>query len=209
MSVTAYPALERELQRQIKEAQLDHGAFQIPLKICDLTKCRATCCHDGVYLSHEEVSVIEGIKDRITDYGIHRSSVIVEREGRKKSTTVRASDSQLANGFPEHFPKTKCVFLDQENRCVLQRMAVDDGLDPWWWKPISCWMHPLLFRYTSNSRPTLTLEQSDNHQGKGFGCFTPCGMPATNGQPAWQTLRRELELLGTIGNRDILGELSR
>ena len=57
-SSTAFPKLEVDLGRQVREAQIDHEVFQRPLKICELTKCRATCCHDGVFLSGEEEQVI-------------------------------------------------------------------------------------------------------------------------------------------------------
>ena len=41
----------------------DHEVFQMPLKVCELTRCRATCCHDGVYLSPEEKDTLARVID--------------------------------------------------------------------------------------------------------------------------------------------------
>ena len=59
---TAYPGIEDILTRQLREAALDHEAFAMRLKPCDLPKCRATCCHDGAYLTDEEMA---GIRDAV------------------------------------------------------------------------------------------------------------------------------------------------
>ena len=217
MSDTAFARLELELGRQIREASLDHEAFQLPLKVCELTRCRATCCHDGVFLSEEEQSTINALlKDKasvLDGYGWNHPDWVEHRNGRAKSRTIDARDGELADDFPVHFPRTRCVFLDREHRCVLQRLAMDEGRHPWWWKPISCWLHPLLIRKDKEGRPVLTLARPGRDPAAqdgypGFGSFTPCGVPQANGIPAWQTLRSELELLCRLGGRDLVSELS-
>ncbi|BCX47367.1 DUF3109 domain-containing protein [Haloferula helveola] len=211
---TAFADLELELGRQVREAALDHEAFSMPLKVCELASCRATCCHDGVFLDREQASVIGGIVEsgQLTRYGFHRSYWSEQAGGRVKTSTVEASAAELADGFPAHFPRTRCVFLDAEHRCVLQRLAMDSGMHPWWWKPVSCWMHPLLFRRLADGRPLLGLASADDDPSArpgypGFGSCTPCGMPNEGGEPAWKVLRGELELLGRIGGRDLVREL--
>lgn len=207
----AFSEAARELGRQVREAALDHEAFAMPLKICELTKCRATCCHDGVFLDAEQEREIAGAVARLGKYGFSRSSWMETRDGRVKTATLEASDAELAEDFPAHFPRTRCVFLDEEHRCLLQRLAMDEGRHPWWWKPVSCWMHPLLLR-RREGRPFLTLARAGQDPAvgpgyPGFGSCTPCGMPAAGGDPAWRTLRGELELLGRLGGRDLVGEL--
>lgn len=217
MSHTAFARLEIELGRQIREAALDHEVFQMPLKVCDLTRCRATCCHDGVYLTDEEGKTISGVLEEkaspLADYGWTHSDWTENRDGRVKSRTLEAAPQELADAFPIHFPRTRCVFLDSEHRCVLQRLAMDEGRHPWWWKPVSCWLHPLLIRKDPEGRPFLTLARPEKDPAAregypGFGSCTPCGMPQPDGVPAWQTLRSELEMLGRIGGRDLVAELS-
>jgi len=214
---TAYPGVEAVLARQVREAALDHEAFELPLRVCELSRCRATCCHDGAVLDAEELEGIGGAlarhRGRLDAYGWHHPEPVVREPGRGRTATVPAADHELAEDFPSHFPRTRCVFLDGAHRCVLQRLAIDAGRHPWWWKPVSCWMHPLLLRPPADAgRPLLTLARPgrDPASGEGypgFGSCTPCGVARPAGPPAWQTLRGELELLGRIGRRDLLGEL--
>ena len=102
MSDTAFPNLEIELGRQVREAKLDHDVFQMPLKVCELTRCRATCCHDGVYLSPEEkdtlARVIDERAETLAGYGWSRRSWTELREGRVKTQTVDAESGHMACG---------------------------------------------------------------------------------------------------------------
>ena len=214
-SITAYPELESELGRQIREAAVDYESFQQKLKICELGKCRATCCHDGVILTEEEVAgigeALERGEDRLKAYGWRPENWLTTSSGRSRSVTLEGGS--LADDFPAHFPKTRCVFLDEEHRCVLQRLAIDEGQHPWKWKPISCWMHPLVLKPgVRGGRPMLMLpspgdDPAEKSSYPGFSSCTPCGVAVEDGMPAWQTLKPELELLGTIGRRDLVGEI--
>lgn len=213
----AFPTLQQELARQVREARVDHEAFAMPLKVCELAECRATCCHDGVFLEAEEREVIADVvashAERLAEYGWEAPEIFQRMEdGRWKSVTL-PDDSPPAS-FPAHFPKTRCVFLDAEHRCVLQRLAMDEGRHPWFWKPVSCWMHPLILKPgRRGERPVLSLATPENdpaaHAGyPGFSAFTPCGMTCAGGPPARQTLGAELELLGDLAGRDVCGELA-
>lgn len=215
-AITAYPALEKELGRQIREAAVDYASFARKLKVCDLGKCRATCCHDGVFLTDEEQAGIgdalsEG-RDRLVGYGWTHEKWLHHPQGRAKSVTL--TEEHPADDFPKHFPKTRCVFLDAEYRCVLQRLAMDKGRHPWFWKPISCWMHPLVLTPGKRGeRPWLSLPAPGNDPAAkpgypGFSSCTPCGMEFSGGLPAWEVLREELECLGRIGGRDLVGEIA-
>ncbi|MBB5350212.1 hypothetical protein HNR46_000436 [Haloferula luteola] len=217
--LTAYPGLEKELARQLREAELDHEVFSLPLKVCELSRCRATCCHDGALLEPEESRAIREVmtarRGLLASYGWDHPDPLTHGGGRERTVTLPAGLSELAEEFPAHFPKTRCVFLDAEHRCVLQRLAVDDGRHPWFWKPVSCWMHPLLLRPRERGgRPVLTLAQAGNDPAAGpdypgFGSQTPCGMVCEGGPPARVTLHMELECLSVISGRDLVGELTR
>ncbi|MEP4077089.1 hypothetical protein [Haloferula sp.] len=213
--ITAYPELEKELGRQIREAAVDYVSFAQKLKVCDLGACRATCCHDGVFLCEEEQRGIdEALKAgraQLESYGWEHGKWLDQADGKAKSVTLETSD--LAEGFPDHFPRTRCVFLDEGHRCVLQRLAADEGRHPWFWKPISCWMHPLVLNPGDRGeRPLLALPSPGNDPAEkdgvaGFSSCTPCGMAAPEGETAWKSLRSELELLGSIAGRDLVGEI--
>lgn len=212
----AFTALQQELARQVREARLDHGAFGMPMKICELSECRATCCHDGVYLDAEEREVIGHVikanREQLASYGWNEPTIFEQKSGRWKSVTL--PDPGHAPEFPSHFPRTRCVFLDSGHRCVLQRLAMDQDKHPWFWKPISCWMHPLILESdASNERPVLTLATPGNDPAAdenypGFSAYTPCGSVCSKAPSAGHTLSAELTLLGEIGNRDLLAELN-
>lgn len=167
------------------------------MALCDLTKCRATCCHDGVILSDEEARILQN----------EGSGVVRQADGRHRTRTVVADREELvAENFPAHFPRTRCVFLDSEHRCHWQSRAVREGRFPWYYKPISCWMHPLILR-TEDERPILTV-LSQKEDKKRFASLTPCGRQAHEGVAAREVLRRELEMLGALSGRDFYRELN-
>lgn len=193
MTVSAFPQSIAQLARQLQEAAVDHEAFEMPLPLCRLHECKATCCHDGVVLSDEEVGVLG-------------HDVISLPDGRKKTRTIATTSDQRADDFPEHFPNTRCVFLDDQYRCQWQLKSVSEGKHPWFYKPISCWMHPLLIE-NQDGRPLLTIRRLE-HDVTNFATHTPCGRMTSGAQPARKTLKMELEMLTEISGRDFLRELN-
>ena len=144
--VTIFHETVKGLALALTEAAVDHHAFEKPLPVCELAKCRATCCHDGVILSSEEAEVLSRDSEGIIELG----------DGRLKTETVVVPSDRFADDFPGHFPKTRCVFLDEKHRCLWQLRGVKEGKHPWFYKPTSCWMHPLILK-TEAGRPLLTL----------------------------------------------------
>jgi len=209
-----FPETIADLASQTREAELDHEAFSMPLRVCDLGRCKATCCHDGAWLGDEEAAVIQRV---IEDFGEDlkawgwRGAGVV-RDGRRwRTAVVDASTEELAGDFPAHFPRTRCGFLSAGHHCVLQSLAQAQGRHPWHWKPVSCWLHPLLLS-RPGGRPRLTLARAGDDPSAGpdypgFGSCTPCGMPATGVNGAAGALHGELALLGRIAGRDLLAEL--
>ena len=138
------------------------------------------------------------------------------RGGKSLKTAIReAEPDELADDFPNHFPKTRCVFLDQQGRCGIQRLSMGQGREPWFDKPLTCWIHPIVILPVSEerSRPLVTLVSPENDLQKtqgypGFASCTHCGRPDEGGKKARQVLAAELEMLGGIAGRDILGELN-
>lgn len=194
--VTIFSETIKGLAFSLSEAAIDHHAFERPLPVCELAKCRATCCHDGVILSPEEAHVLSGESD----------GVIKLEDGRFKTEIVAASSDRLADDFPDHFPKTRCVFLDEQHRCLWQLRAVKEGKHPWFYKPTSCWMHPLILRNEAD-RPLLTLLSRKEDKAE-FATFTQCGRSQTDAPPARESLKMELEMLGDISGRNFYDELN-
>ncbi len=195
---TLFEKTAEELAAQLREAAVDHVAFEKSFPLCDLTQCRATCCHDGVILSEEEFQ-------KLREYG-GGEGLTTLTDGRRKTRTVKASAEELAEDFPPHFPGTRCVFLDEQHRCQWQLRAVEEGRHPWYYKPTSCWMHPVLLK-KQDGRPLLTVVSREQDEG-GFASHTPCGRETAGALPGREALKIELEMLGAISGRDLFGELN-
>ena len=218
--VTAFHETAVQLRERLREAAVDHASFERRITLCDLGSCRATCCHDGVYLSEEEASVLKALiaehADRLESYGIAVSegSVVGIGDGASRTAVRSVEAEELATDFPAHFPKTRCVFLDAQHRCALQRLSNDLGRPSWFYKPIGCWMHPLTLRpvQRGDTRPVLRLPgaEDDPLRGAGYPGFascTPCGRVCEAGRPAREVLHAELAALSAIGGRNFVSEI--
>lgn len=219
--ITAFPETLAWLGGVVSAMEIDAAALHRPLGRCDLRSCRATCCHDGVYLGPEESAVIQSLtetdRESIEAQGLElpEQSIVygVWRDvAAGPKTAVRPDSKQDMPDYPTHFPRTACVFLLADFRCALQSLAVSRGLDPWHYKPLTCWMHPLAIDGIEEDRPVLTLHQENNDPQRfpdydGFVCHTPCGRTRPGGAPAWRVLEDELRYLGRIGGRDLIAEI--
>ncbi len=221
-AITACPETYAWLGELVAAMRVDAASLNRPLQRCELSRCRGTCCHDGVYLGPEEAELIRGLVDTSREdfaamgldlprqcvvYGSWRGSV----SGPK--TAVRFEPKRgIVEDYPQHFPETACVFLLEDARCALQVLARQRGLPPWYYKPLTCWLHPLAIEGIEEGQPRLVLydEASDPQRFPdydGFVCRTPCGRLAPEGEPAWQVLREELQWLGALARRDLVGEV--
>lgn len=203
--------LAASLRASLRQAEIDFAAFSRPLALCELGTCRATCCHDGVVLDPEELRLLgpltEVHREKFASYGIQQTApLFVERAKERPRTATRPSDApERALDFPDHFPKTRCVFLDATHRCAWQRLALDRSEPPWFYKPVSCWMFPISL--VPGARPRLTVA-GEPHDPQDFATNTPCGrLQIEQGRPAHETLREELRLLGEIAGRDFGREI--
>lgn len=191
-----YAKYEGELRGNLHGLAVDEGSLQRRVKACDLGQCRAMCCHDGVFVSAEE---------RATIRGMFGEEALETRDGKWKTRTREAEEGELGENYPAHFPRTRCVLLDENHHCELQKRAIAEGKHPWFYKPAPCWLHPLTITPLPNGRPLLTLPSpQDDPQTRegypGFAPFTTCGKETADGTPAHQTLAKEVEfLMGILG----------
>jgi len=211
---SSYPETVKILSQQVREARVDHAAFEILIRPCEMHRCKGTCCYDGVHLSDEEAKHVELLAKQ---NGLNQGEdvISVSAKGGKKTATRIANDRELALDYPQHFPKTRCVFLDENSHCGLQKLSMQEGRHPWHDKPLTCWIHPLVMIPAGKweDRPVLTLVNAANDPQQtssypGFASCTHCGRQDSDGSPAWQVLQAELEMLGELCGRDIYGELS-
>ena len=118
--------------------------------------------------------------------------------------------------YPEHFAKTRCVFLRPNAKCALQSLAIKENKPTWFYKPFTCWIHPLAFtRRDGRSLLTLYSRDNDPHNFEDYDGFTSqthcgrvCSVETADSAPAYQVLKTELEYLSHISGRDLLAELT-
>jgi hypothetical protein len=102
-------------------------------------KCTGECCHYGVYTDLKEYKTILESKDRIIP-------LMDETQDKDFNNWFEEPEededfeSGVAVGTCIH--NNKCVFLDKDGLCVLQRLALKEGVDQWKYKPHYCILFP-------------------------------------------------------------------
>ncbi|MDA8119745.1 MAG: DUF4062 domain-containing protein [Gammaproteobacteria bacterium] len=183
----------------------------IKLTRCNITACEAMCCHDGVYLMAEEEIFLKELLLRVPELKEIVPENFIEDGfwngafyGRKTATRPHEYKSTQ---FPAHFPRTRCVFGDDDGLCELEKFARLRGNHPWSFKPAACWMFPLSAENGSPVPPPTdpTLDPYYQPDYPGYVSAVPCGRNDPAGQPWWETLRLEVEYLDAAQGLPILG----
>jgi hypothetical protein len=137
-----------------------NGMFIDPLiftqkfvKGCDVCICSGECCYYGVYTDKEESEKIMTEKEKIIRY---------MDDSQTKDSELWFEEPQVDNDFPSGLAvgtevhNEKCVFLDRQGFCTLQKMAMAEGEFKWKYKPLYCILFPLVI-----SEGVLTVD--DEH----------------------------------------------
>jgi hypothetical protein len=111
------------------------------VKACDVCICSGECCYYGVYTDLEEWKVIMSMKERV---------IKSMDDSQPKNPDVwfeePEEDSDFESGFAvgTEVHNGKCVFLDRQGFCTLQKIAMEDGEFKWKYKPLYCILFPLV-----------------------------------------------------------------
>jgi hypothetical protein len=166
------------------------------LHYCDLKDCQGICCSDGAMLRPEEERLIHKLVKKFPEHfkDLPKTYIIDEEwaHGIGRKTEVRKF--RYANK-PAHFKHTKCVFGDDEGKCILQTLAVKQGVHKWKYKPMGCWLFPLEGDEKGLVAPPRTRREDTNNLGPeypGFATFTPCGKHSEKGKVWWIALKEEV-----------------
>ena len=204
---TAFAGTARHLRAHFAYAVVDDASFERPLARCDLAECGGTCCTHGASLNAEEALVIrqlsrkhaERLRAMVPD--LPDAPVVDAEGGARTALKPRDMRARVAD-YPPHFPDAACAYLDPDARCALQRLAAEHGRDPWAYKPLACWLHPIAL---APDRVVLPDVDTDPYPG-GFASRTPCGRTCAGGRPAREVLAPELahlaRLTGPSGSDD-------
>lgn len=133
-------------QKIIKGLKIDPAIFTFKF----MCKCNGECCHYGVYADLKEYEAIVAIKDKIIPLMDETQPTLPELWFEKPEPDTDF-ESGVAVGT-EVF-NNKCVFLDKDGLCVLQRLANNEEKHKWDYKPLYCVLYP--FTVYEN---TLTID---------------------------------------------------
>ncbi len=108
---------------------------------CDICKCSGECCYYGVYTESNEHENILKIKDKIIEEMDDSQTKVVKNWFEEPIedddfTSGIAVGTEVYNG--------KCVFLDKQGFCTLQKIAMKEGVHKWKYKPLYCILFPLV-----------------------------------------------------------------
>src|SRR5262245_8496096 len=192
-TLTAFPATERAYREAVAVRQVDRASFDRPLARCDLARCRGSCCATGVAVNDETAAVLRRLVARERDWfrsiGIDLPDDVIASPpeaialGQGRTALAPRQFHGTVDGFADHFPDAACVFLLGDGRCSLQVLSVVRGHHPWYFKPMPCWLHPII---VSDEAVTVPDEQADHlpgHEGEGFVTSTLCGRTSACGRP--------------------------
>jgi len=178
----------------------------LKLCVCDVTRCEAMCCYDGVYLEPQEEAFLRELVERVPALRAHLPEDFIvdgwwqgEPLGRK--TATRPHDYRNPD-FPAHFARTRCVFADAQGFCELEKLALSRGQHPWTFKPSTCWLFPLHEDQGVPEPPPVDAADDPYREPgyPGYATFVSCGRHDPQGQ-AWRVaLAREIGYLAQCGS---------
>lgn len=172
---------------------------ELLLKRCDLSACEGMCCYDGVYISDdEERKIKETVSANKDFFSFLPEEFIIDGDWRNllkgRKTALRSHRYKNTN-YPQHFKHTRCVFSLPDARCSLQVLAESLGKHPWFYKPKSCWLHPLRKNVTGIMSPPANPSDDPQNIGKdypGYSSYTECGRHKPDGEPWFKVLLEEI-----------------
>jgi hypothetical protein len=134
--------MEQKFKKMINGIYIDPLIFTTKfVKGCDICQCSGECCYYGVYADKADYEKILDEKDKIISYMDDSQTKdpedwFEEPEIDKDFPSGVAVGTEVYNG--------KCVFLDKQGFCTLQKMAMAEGEFKWKYKPLYCILFPLV-----------------------------------------------------------------
>ena len=203
-------ALREVMGVPLAKVRVESASFGATYRVCELAQCQGMCCYDGVFLEAPEVDALTTLCREHRDY-LHGLGVtlppeqlfefIGNRSRRRVKTRLRAFSYRPSAELPAHFTATACVFRLEDGRCSLQCLSLHLGSEPWHFKPMGCWMHPLELKLGIVPRITV----AGGGLSRFAGC-TQCGLRQAEGKSGYEVFRDELAALSRLLDQDLLPE---
>jgi len=128
--------MEEKFKKEIKGLKIDPAIFTFNFGC----RCGGECCYYGVYTDLKEHDLIMSIKDKVIPLmdGSQTTEISKWFEPPEEDSDF---DSGVAVGTELY--NNKCVFLDKDGLCTLQKLANSEGAHKWKYKPLYCVLFPL------------------------------------------------------------------
>ncbi|MEW6652042.1 MAG: DUF3109 family protein [Bacteroidota bacterium] len=131
-----------KFEKMINGVYIDPLIFtQKFVKACDVCICSGECCYYGVYTDKTEFELITSVKERIS-----QSMDDSQTKDAAKWFEAPEPDEDFPSGIAvgTELHNGKCVFLDRQGFCTLQKIAIEDDEFKWKYKPLYCILFPLV-----------------------------------------------------------------
>lgn len=183
--------MKNENQKIINGLIIDPIIFtQKFVKACDVCVCSGECCYYGVYTDKSEYEKILSLKDRIIKSMDDSQTKNVE-DWFEEEQEDSDFPSGIAVGTEVH--NGKCVFLDKQGFCTLQKIAIEDAEHKWKYKPLYCILFPLVI-----FEGKLTID--DEHLDR----MHYCNKIENQSSTIYETCKNELKfVLGEDGFKEL------
>ncbi len=213
--------LRADYASRYRSVVIDRASFHARYRVCQRDaagrmQCEGICCYDGVTLHGDELNVIRQLLEQERSFfqqqQINFDQDFIEPDqfwgGEIK---IASRPYHYSSGVqPAHFNATRCWFSHLETAtCSLQNLAIRDGLHPWRYKPLECWIHPICLGTPQQLRIAIPNEMTDLfiRRGAGYTHYTPCGRACDDGTVGYKLFAAELALLSQVLDRDLLSEI--
>jgi len=134
--------MQKKFEKMINGMYIDPIIFTYKfVKACDVCACSGECCYYGVYTDKKEYEKIIEMKDRIIK-SMDDSQIKDVEEWFEEPEEDPDFESGIAVGTEVY--NGKCVFLDKQGYCTLQKIALEDNEFKWKYKPLYCILFPLV-----------------------------------------------------------------
>ena len=184
--------MKQKFEKMINGIYIDPAIFTRPfVKACDVCICSGECCYYGVYTDKSEHETIMSVKEKIISH-------LDDSQNKNPDAWFEAPETD--DDFPSGIAvgtevyNGKCVFLDKQGFCTLQKMAMLEGEYKWKYKPLYCILFPLVI-----FEGVLTFD--DEHLDRMHYCNKPQNQVST----IFDCTKNELKhVLGESGFEELL-----
>lgn len=180
-------------KKMIKGLYIDPLIFSFPFGC----RCSGECCHYGVYMDKAEYLNTLTLKDELLEIFDESQTKDISKwfepeEEDKDFPSGIAVGTELHNG--------KCVFLDKEGLCSIQKLSMMKGEPKWKNKPLYCVLFPLTIYENTLTIDTDHIDRlkTCNKDGASMSIYDACSeeilhLFGTDGFEELKTYKKEFE----------------